>query len=140
MSRGPDAKRAPLERAVDLLDERFRPLAIVLFGSRARGQEHEASDHDLAILTGRPVPDALTVAGAKVDLEDILGADVDLVVLDVASPVLAMEVLRDHRVLRARDHEALESFVVRTLGAYFDLKRVRQPIEAALLRGGPETP
>jgi predicted nucleotidyltransferase len=59
MSRGPDPRRAPLERAVDLLDERFRPLAIVLFGSRARGQEHEGSDHDLAILTGRPVPDAL---------------------------------------------------------------------------------
>lgn len=139
MTREPDPGSG-LARAVDLLDERFRPLAIVLFGSRSRGREHAGSDHDLAILTGRPHPDALAVAGAKVDLEDILGGDVDLVLLDVASPVLAMEVLRGHRVLRVRDREALECFAVRTLGAYFDLKRVRQPIEAAILRGAPGGP
>jgi hypothetical protein len=32
-----------------------------------------------------------------------------------------------------RDPEAFERFVVQALGAYFDLERVRAPIEAALL-------
>ncbi len=134
----PDAGNARIGRAVALLEERFRPLAIVQFGSRARGTEHAGSDHDLAILTGRPTPDPLAVVAGKVDLEQVLGTDVDLVLLDDASPVLAMEIVRAHRMLRARDPEAFESFVVRTLGAYFDLKRVRQPIEAALLRGTGE--
>lgn len=136
MSDGADPLETSLERAAELLDERFRPAAILLFGSRARGLEHRRSDHDLAILTERPGPDALDVVSAKVDLEEILGTGVDLVVLNEASPVLAMEILRAHRVLRARDPEALEHFTVRTLGAYFDLKRVRAPIEAALLGGG----
>jgi hypothetical protein len=46
-----------------------------------------------------------------------------------------MEVLRSHRVLAMRDAEAFETFTVRTLMAYFDLKRVREPIERAILSG-----
>jgi len=134
MSRGTEPDEAPLDRTVELLEERFRPLAILLFGSRVRGREHAGSDHDLAILTGRPLPDAFAVAAAKADLEDLLGADVDLVVLGAASPILAMEILRDHAILQMRDREAFERFTVRALGAYFDLKQVRAPIEAAILR------
>jgi len=57
-------------------------------------------------------------------------------VLNAASPILAMEVLRSHRVLSERDPEALETFTVRTLSAYFDLKHVRAPIERAILSAG----
>jgi hypothetical protein len=60
--------------------------------------------------------------------------EVDLVVLDSASPILAMEVLRSHRFLSQRNPQRWQRFVLRTLGAYFDLKRVRQPIEAAIER------
>lgn len=137
MSRGKQEGRT-IEDAADLLEERFQPLAIVLFGSRARSLEHAGSDHDLAILAGRPMPDPFAIAAAKVDLEQMLGTDVDLVLLDEASPIIAMEILRAHRLLRARDPEAFESFVVHTIGAYFDLKRVRKPIEAALLGGARE--
>lgn len=140
MSRGTAPDEAHFDRVVELLEERFRPLAILLFGSRARGVQHAGSDHDLAILAGRPLPDAFAVAAAKSDLEDVLGADVDLVVLDAASPILAMEILRDHAVLQMRDREAFEEFVVRTLGAYFDLKRVRAPIEAAILGPSGDVP
>ena len=56
----------------------------------------------------------------------------DLVVLDTASPILRMEVLRRHRMLVQKDPERFEQFVVRTLAEYFDLKRVREPIERAL--------
>lgn len=127
---------AKLEQAAALLEERFDPRAIVLFGSRAQGRQRADSDHDLAMLVGRPVPDVFAVATARSDLEDLLGGDVDLVVLDEASPILAMEILRGHVVLRRRDPDAFENFVVRTLGAYFDLKRVREPIESALVGTG----
>jgi uncharacterized protein len=109
----------------------------LLFGSRARHQQRGRSDHDVAILVGRPLPDHLAVATAKSDLEDVLGTDLDLVVLDDASPILTMEILRTHVMLRNVDPEFFESFVVRALGAYFDLKQVRQPIEVALLGHGP---
>ena len=124
---------ASLERAIAMLEERFSPAAIVLFGSRARGTQRRASDFDLAILVGTTSLDALAVAATKTDLEAMLHRDADLIVLDGASPILAMEILRNHRVLRCGDAEAWERFMVHTLGAYFDLKRVREPIERALL-------
>ena len=63
----------------------------------------------------------------------MLAQSVDLVILDSASPILAMEILRAHRILTERDPEAFEAFTVRTLSAYFDLKRVRAPSERAIL-------
>lgn len=122
-----------MTRAVQLLEKRLRPAAIVLFGSRAGGAARPDSDFDLGLLCGRPLPDFMVVAGLKTELEDILGGSVDLVVLDAASPILSMEVLRSHRILAKRDPEALETFTVRTLMAYYDLKRVREPIERAML-------
>ena len=64
----------------------------------------------------------------------LAAADVDLAVLDTASPILAMEVLRHHRILLDHQPQLLENFIVKTLGAYFDLKQVRRRIEEALRR------
>ena len=113
--------------------ERFRPAAILLYGSYGSGRQGASSDVDLALLINGPLPDAIDQAQARVELERLLGRPVDLAILDTASPVLAMEVLRQHRVLAIRDPQALEDYVVKVLGAYFDLKIVRRPIEQALL-------
>ena len=125
-----------IRRAVQLLEERLHPAAVLLFGSRADGRERPDSDFDLGVLVNGTPPDPFAIAGLTTELEDILGHSVDLVVLNGASPILAMEVLRSHRVLSERDPEALETFTVRTLSAYFDLKRVRAPIERAILSAG----
>lgn len=128
-----DEGEGSLERAADLLEERLSPAAILLFGSCAEGTAGAGSDVDVGVLLGgRPV-EATTIAELTSDLEALVGSEVDLVVLDRASPILCMEVLRSHRVLRSRDPEALEAFQVRTLLMYDDLKRVRAPIERALL-------
>lgn len=124
-----------LERASLLLEERFRPVAVLLYGSHATGLAGAESDVDLGIVAGRSTIDPFAVASAKTELEAILGVAVDLAVLDDASPILRMEALRNHRLLSRRDSEAFERFVVRALGDYFDLKKVREPIEKALLSG-----
>ncbi len=136
MSAGQAAESPALEGALSLLEKRLHPLAVLLFGSRATGRERSTSDFDLAILLGGPVPDPMALAEIRTDLEDVLGHDVNLVALDEASPIIRMEALRAHRLLRCRDPELFERFVVRTLGEYFDLKRVREPIERALLSRG----
>jgi predicted nucleotidyltransferase len=122
-----------LARAVPLLERRLHPAAIVLFGSQATGHARPDSDVDLGVLLGGAAPDPFSMAGLKTDLEDLVGRPVDLVVLDSASPILAMEVLRSHRMLAQRDPELFEAFTVRSVLAYLDLKRVRAPIERALL-------
>lgn len=127
---------AALARALTLLEERHHPLAVLLFGSHASDQQNPRSDVDLGVLLGDRAPDAFALAKTRTDLEEVLGQTVDLVVLDAASPILRMEALRRHRVLVNRDPESFEAFVVRTLGEYFDLKRVREPIERALFAAG----
>ncbi|MFI5395418.1 MAG: nucleotidyltransferase family protein [Candidatus Binatia bacterium] len=125
---------ASLSQATALLETRFEPAAILLFGSYAGGLVGPLSDIDLAILVGRRPPSAFEIAAARADLEAMLRRPVDLAILDEASPVLAMEVLRRHRVLAKRDAQALENFVVRVLTDYADLKIARRPIEEAVLR------
>ena len=46
-----------LERMVRQIVERVGPVAIYLFGSRARGDAHEASDYDLMIVVDDDVSD-----------------------------------------------------------------------------------
>lgn len=49
-----------------------------LFGSVARGEDHDGSDVDLLVDFG-PDTGLLTIAGIQQELEDILGVEVDLV-------------------------------------------------------------
>jgi predicted nucleotidyltransferase len=140
-NQGSKMSRRPLDdttlaSALSLLEERYHPLAVLLFGSHTSGHDKPDSDVDLGLFLGRAAPDAFSLAATRTDLEEILRKSVDLLVLDTASPILRMEVLRRHRTLVQRDPERFEQFVVRTLGEYFDLKRVREPIERALF---PET-
>lgn len=133
--KSPDANQSVRE-ATEHLKRRLRPAAVLLYGSRATDTVNAGSDFDLAVLLDRAEPPFEEIAAARAELEDILRCPVDLVVLDRASPILAMEILRNHRVLALPDPEGLERFVVRALTDYFDLKIVRRPIEEALMRAG----
>ncbi len=122
-----------LSQAVTLLQERFDPVAIFLYGSYARHKIHPESDIDLAIFQSKIKPDIFTLSLAKVDLEALCKRPVDLVILEEVSPILAMEIFRNHQLLALRDRQPLDAFLVKILTDYADLKIVRRPIEKALL-------
>ena len=114
--------------------EQYQPVAVVLYGSRAKGLEHEHSDVDLAMLMNRQLlPDSFKLAKSQTDLEALLKKDVDLVVLDNVSPILAMKILRHHQMLYQSSPDVMDAFVVKTTGEYFDLKYSRSLIEKQLL-------
>ena len=83
------------------------------------------------MLLRRP-PARLELATVAVELSTLASAVVDLVDLDAASPVLAMQVLRHGRLVATGSSGRIASFVMRTVTDYADLQRVRAPIEAAL--------
>jgi predicted nucleotidyltransferase len=121
-----------LQRAVSFLGEQFGLEALWIFGSEAQGTARPDSDIDLAALfQGRPAP--LDVLGALGDLEDILGREVDLVDLDQASPILAMQVLQHGRLLVDGNPDRRIAFFSRTLNLYDDLKIQRREVERALI-------
>lgn len=80
-----------IDRIVDVLDQRFGLDTLWLYGSEAQGTAGPGSDVDLAALFRRRT-EPLDVFDARIDLEEILHREVDLVDLDQTSPVLGMQV------------------------------------------------
>jgi predicted nucleotidyltransferase len=50
-----DGEKAAMEEAKRLLTEKFPVDRVILFGSKARGDDDEESDIDLLVLTSKPV-------------------------------------------------------------------------------------
>jgi hypothetical protein len=69
-----------------------------VFGSVARGQDHEGSDVDL--LVDMPAGTSLLqIAGLQIDLRDALGIDVDLCTERELHPELRVRILAEARDL-----------------------------------------
>ena len=134
--RGDDAgvmlDKSQIAKVVDLLEGRFGLEALLLFGSEARGGARADSDVDLAALFPAP-PDVVALLEAGADIERLLGRSVDLVDLAAASPILAMQVLREGRCIVGSGSRALAEFTAVLPSRYADLKRVRAAAEAALI-------
>jgi len=121
-----------LAKVVDLLERRFGLEALLIFGSEARGAARADSDVDLAALFRSP-PDVVVLLEAGADVERLLERSVDLVDLAVASPILAMQVLREGRCIFGSGSRALAEFTAILPSRYADLKLVRAAAEAALI-------
>ena len=98
-------------------------VAAYLFGSVARGTAGPRSDVDVAVLLDEDPP--RTLAGLRLDLEDdlreLLGLEVQLIVLNRAHVDLVHRVLRDGRLLLDCDPSRRIAFEVRARHEYFDL-------------------
>ena len=115
------------------LDGCFGLDALIVFGSVAHDSARADSDLDLAALL-RSRPSAIALLEARADIERSVGRGVDLVDLESASPVLAMQIFRDGRCVFGENSPALAAFRAILPSRYADLKRVRSGAEAALAK------
>jgi hypothetical protein len=88
-------------------------LALILFGSRARGEASSRSDFDLCVVLAPGVPAGLQPARTR--LEYLAVIDVDLVVFQDLPLPLKSRILREGQVLFARDEDALYALALRTV-------------------------
>lgn len=111
-------------------------IAVLLFGSRAKGRATTASDVDVAVLfEENHVPDFRAQMNFKEELGGELRAEIDLVVLNKANPILKHQIFTQGKKILENDSSRTTAFQVKSLFQYDDLKRVRAPIEKALLKG-----
>jgi len=96
-----------------------------LFGSVARGRAHHLSDVDVAVLFAPEVTLEVSVERQiqlMGDLEAFADREVQVTVLNRATPLLAYEVIRGGVLLHERHTEERVTFEVRTMKIYFDLQ------------------
>lgn len=111
--------------------------AVYLFGSQAKGRAAKGSDVDVAILFD---PNHIPPPRDVLELQDTVASSLgvskaDVVVLNLANPILCHQVYRYGQCVLDRTPRHTRAFMVRSQTEYADLKRVRAPIEAALLKG-----
>jgi predicted nucleotidyltransferase len=109
-------------------------LLVFLFGSSVSRRMHPASDVDIGILFGS-IPNISQINALTAELSSLVKKEVDLVVLNRASPILKMQVLKKGVLVFARDLKVYHQFFVDTVNQYDDLKRIRKTCEDNILRG-----
>lgn len=103
---------------------------LALFGSRARGDAHGASDWDY----GYVADPGFDEDGLRLDLSRSLGTDdIDLVDLTRASGVLRYRAARDGRLVFERDLGEYDRFVLAAVRFWLDVEPVLRASHAALL-------
>jgi len=120
------------------LEARPEVLFAYLFGSAGTGITHGQSDVDVAVYV---CDSSIQGADANLMLHDLwidihgelvrtLGReDVDLVILNRTSPLLAERVVRHGQLLFSRDEVARIRWIVETKGRYCDLTPVRSRLD-----------
>lgn len=110
---------------VEYLTQQTDVVAAYLFGSVARNQASHLSDVDIALLLDPDLDPEVSVERQlqlMVALDDFADREVQITLLNQASPMLAYQVVKDGILLYERDRAERIAFEIHTLKIYFDLK------------------
>lgn len=128
------AGKKPANLIKSFLEERQDILLVFVFGSFAQNRLRPASDVDIGILF-KPVPEMDMIRALTEELPSTLTREVDLIVLNHASPVLRMQILKHGILIYSREKKYFHQFFTDTVNQYDDLKRIRKHCEENILRG-----
>jgi uncharacterized protein len=109
-------------------------LIAFLFGSFATQCVSRSSDVDIGVFF-KTAPDRNTINHVVEKLSSILQREIDLVILNQASPVLKMQILKNGILLHAPKRKHFYQFFTDTVNQYDDLKQIRKLCEENILKG-----
>ncbi len=128
----------------DLIDSIFKKLEeyfnkecfqlVFIFGSFACGRVAQESDIDLAILFNKK-PEIEKIIKISSDIPEITNRKADIVILNDASPIIKMQVLKNGKILKKQSDRIYSDFFIKTIKEYDDLKRIRKEAEKNILKG-----
>lgn len=106
----------------DILIENEGILFAYIFGSYAQNRIREDSDIDIAIYLKNKI-EIDEYLSMKMDLSEVTKREIDLVVLNDATPLLKYEIYKNNILLFTRDKTIESKYKVKTLFEYNDMKR-----------------
>ena len=107
---------------------------VFLFGSFVSREMTALSDIDVGIIF-YSIPDFYEVNTIKEDLTALLKRDVDIVLLNNASPVIKMQILKKGILVFQAGKNNYSTFYGDTVKQYDDLKHIRKKCEDNILKG-----
>jgi len=123
-----------LAQLLSKVQEDSEILAVLLFGSTARGEQTVASDVDVCLFLQPKKYDPLALSHKK--LAYLQGNDLDVHVFQQLPLYIRQRVLKEGKVLFARDLDALYALAFRTVQEFEDFKPVYRTYLAEVARGG----
>lgn len=109
-------------------------IAIILFGSYARKTENVNSDIDIAIKLNKEISKK-ELFQLKLNLEDLVNKDVDLLNLDEIADGIRYEILINGETLYARNEFYFELYKLQMYREYLELNESRMQIIENLKNG-----
>jgi predicted nucleotidyltransferase len=97
-------------------------VAVILFGSRARGDAEPASDYDICLVLAGPPRSELDAANKRLDYLAI--GHLDVVIFQQLPLHIRSRVLREGRVLFTRDEDALYATAIRTARSFEGFRHI----------------
>jgi len=111
-----------LEAVVNTAAKDSRLLAVVLFGSQARGEALSGSDVDLCLILDPQRVDADTATAVRLEYLEGTPAPFDVQVYQSLPLYVRRRVLAEGKVLFCRDEDALYAVAYRTIRAFEDFR------------------
>ncbi|MCE5222202.1 MAG: nucleotidyltransferase domain-containing protein [Clostridium sp.] len=126
-----------LNKAIEILKEKFNPIVIYLFGSAARNELRKDSDIDIAFLTDNDNEiDPYECFMKAQELADIFKRDVDLINLNASSTVFKVQVVGTGKRIYCSDNTKRMYFEMRVFKAYAILNEEREVILKKIKESG----
>ena len=107
-------------------------LAVILFGSEARGDTAPGSDVDVCIVLESGTPSGLEASNKRLDY--VAGSDLDVKIFQQLPLYIRSRVLKEGRVLFVRDEDRLYDLAIRTARAFEDFRPYYQRYLDAVAR------
>jgi hypothetical protein len=96
-------------------------IAAYLFGSYAVGVANEDSDFDVAVLVENVPNDSIDYRIKKaMELEKILGKDVDFVIINNSSYILTFQIFKEGKIIYEKDADKRAVYQMHFLSRYYD--------------------
>lgn len=124
---------AALQRLVEKAKSDPDVLAVILFGSQARGDASPESDFDVCLVLADGPRSELERAEKR--LAYLALADLDVAVFQSLPLRIRSRVLKEGRVLHARDEDALYALAVRTARRWEGFRHIHRQYLDEILRG-----
>jgi predicted nucleotidyltransferase len=111
-----------INKSKDILMEYENIIFAYIFGSYAQGKIRSDSDIDIAIYLENSI-DMETYFEIKISLMEACKREIDLVILNDATPLLKYEIYRNNILLFTRDKTEETNYKVKVLFEYNDINR-----------------